>query len=161
MRTRTEQETSALGRSEFEGVAAFLGGKRVLEGSVGTAGAAHDLVLKGLPGEAMTCLLAGSVSLSRDAVLGALGVSARSYARRKAAGKGQRLPIHESGRLWRFAEVLAHATRVFGTRAAAEQWLEQPALALGGQVPIELLCTPPGEEMVSAHLRRIEHGVYT
>lgn len=67
----------------------------------------------------MTRLFTGVSSLPSDALLAAIGVSERSFARRKAA-PGTRLPVDESERLWRFAEVLAHATRVFGSQQEAE-----------------------------------------
>ena len=99
------------------------------------------------------------MSLSSDVLLAAIGVSERSFARRKAAPK-TRLPVNESERLWRFAEVLAHATRVFGSQAEAEQWLGRPAIGLDHRTPIDLLRTHPGARLVSEHLTRIEHGVY-
>lgn len=137
----------------------LLGGRRVLRRSVETEEDAHELVLQGIPAEALTMLVA-RVSLSSEAVRAALGVSERSFARRKASPK-TRLPVDESERLWRFAEVLAHATRVFGSQTEAERWLERPAVGLDRRKPIDLLRTHPGARLVSDHLTRIEHGVYT
>jgi putative toxin-antitoxin system antitoxin component (TIGR02293 family) len=99
-------------------------------------------------------------TLPAEGVLAALGVSARSFARRKRSPKAP-LPLDEAGRLWRFAEVLAHATNVFGTQVEAEAWLARPAIGLARQRPIDLLKTPPGARMVSQHLTRLEYGVYT
>ena len=59
------------------------------------------------------------------------------------------------------AEILAQATAVFGSRSAAEKWLEQPAMALEGRLPIDLLATSVGVEIVENHLTRLEYGVYT
>lgn len=98
--------------------------------------------------------------LSFDDVLDAIGVSERSFARRKAAPRTL-LPLDESERLWRFAEVLAQATRVFGSQAEAERWLGQPVIGLDRRKPIELLKTHPGARLVSEYLTRIEYGVYT
>lgn len=58
-------------------------------------------------------------------------------------------------------EVTAMATRVLGTIELAEHWLTHPALALGGQKPIDLLSTAAGIETVKALLTRMEYGVYT
>jgi putative toxin-antitoxin system antitoxin component (TIGR02293 family) len=127
---------------------------------VETEAQAHELVLRGIPAEAMAKLFASVVSLPADAVLAAIGVSGRSFARRKASPKA-RLPVDESERLWRFAEVLAHATRVFGSQADAEHWLDRSALGLDRRKPIDLLRTHPGTRLVSEYLTRIEHGVYT
>ena len=147
------------GPSSVEFAMELLGGRRVLHRQVATEKDAHDLVLRGIPAEAMAKLFAGVLSLSSDVLLAAIGVSERSFARRKAAPKA-RLPVNESERLWRFAEVLAHATRVFGSQAEAEQWLDRPAIGLDHHKPIDLLRTHPGTRLVSEYLTRIEHGVY-
>lgn len=60
-----------------------------------------------------------------------------------------------------FAEILTRATSAFGSRAAAEQLLVQPAIGLDGRRPIDVLATPAGVELVEDLLGRIEHGVYT
>jgi putative toxin-antitoxin system antitoxin component (TIGR02293 family) len=70
------------------------------------------------------------------------------------------LPPDESERLWRFAEILAHATRVFGSQPEAENWLNRPAIGLDQRKPIDLLRTYPGVRLVADYLTRIEHGVY-
>jgi putative toxin-antitoxin system antitoxin component (TIGR02293 family) len=139
--------------------AELLGGRRVLRRQVATAADAHELVLRGIPAKAMTRLFAGVLSLSSSVLLATIGVSERSFARRKAAPK-TRLPVGESERLWRFAEVLAHATRAFRAQAEAERWLDQAAIGLDHRKPIDLLRTHPGTRLVSDYLTRIEHGVY-
>ena len=146
-------------RSSVQLAMELLGGRRVLHRQVASEKDAHDLVLRGIPAEAMAKLFTGILSLSSDVLLAAIGVSERSFARRKAAPK-TRLPVNESERLWRFAEVLAHATRVFGSQAEAEQWLGRPAIGLAHRKPIDLLRTHPGTRLVSEYLTRIEHGVY-
>jgi putative toxin-antitoxin system antitoxin component (TIGR02293 family) len=138
----------------------LLGGPRVLHRRVTSEDDAHDLVLQGIPAAAMTKLFDAVSTLEFEAVLEAIGVSERSLARRKAA-PGRRLPVDEGERLWRFAEILAHATRVFGSQTEAEQWLDRPAPALDGRKPIELLRTHPGARLVAQYLTQIEHGVYT
>ena len=147
-------------RSSMQLAMALLGGRRVLHRQVASDEDAHDLVLRGIPAEAMAKLFAGVLSLSSDLVLAAIGVSERSFARRKAA-PGTLLPVNESERLWRFAEILGHATRVFSSQAEAEQWLGRPAIGLDHRKPIDLLRTHPGARLVGDYLTRIEHGVYT
>lgn len=146
-------------RSSVQLAMELLGGRRVLHRQIASDEDAHDLVVRGIPAEAMTKLFASVVSLSSDVVLAAIGVSERSFARRKAAPK-TRLPVSESERLWRFAEILAHATHVFGSQAEAEQWLGRPAIGLDHRKPIDLLRTHPGARLVSEYLMRVEHGVY-
>ena len=62
--------------------------------------------------------------------------------------------------MWKFAEILAKAIKVFGTQEAAEKWLERPAFGLERRRPIDLLATPAGAEMVKTYLGQIEYGVY-
>jgi putative toxin-antitoxin system antitoxin component (TIGR02293 family) len=50
---------------------------------------------------------------------------------------------------------------LFGSQAAAQQWLEQPATGLDQRRPIDLMTTPAGLELIEDYLGRIEYGVYT
>lgn len=52
------------------------------------------------------------------------------------------------------------ARRVFGSDAAAKEWLALPAMALDGQVPEDLLATEPGRELVHTLLVRLDYCVY-
>jgi putative toxin-antitoxin system antitoxin component (TIGR02293 family) len=157
--TLNESTETSSDRSSVQLATELLGGRRVLRRQVATEEDAHELVLRGIPAEAMVKLFAGVLNLSATVLLAAIGVSERSFARRKAAPK-TRLPVDEGERLWRFAEVLAHATRVFGSQGEAEQWLDRPAIGLDHGKPIDLLRTHPGTRLVSDYLTRIEHGVY-
>jgi putative toxin-antitoxin system antitoxin component (TIGR02293 family) len=61
----------------------------------------------------------------------------------------------------KFAVILTKATTLFGSHAAAEQWLKQPAIGRDQRRPIDLMTTPAGRELVEDYLGRIEYGVYT
>ena len=65
-----------------------------------------------------------------------------------------------TGRLEAMQEVADMATRVLGTLELAEYWLAQPALALDGKRPIDLLSTAAGIQAVKDLLTRMEFGVY-
>ena len=158
-RARSSEPDALATPSSAHLAAEFLGGPRVLQRKVVSDEDAHDLVLQGIPGAAIVKLFTAVMTLPMTLVLGAIGVSERSYARRKAAPR-TRLPVNESERLWRFAEILAHATRVFDSQAEAEQWLDRPAIGLDQRKPIDLLKTHPGARLVEEYLTRIEHGVY-
>lgn len=84
----------------------------------------------------------------------------RTYQRRREPG-GQPLSPEQSGKTWTFARVLARATEVFGSQEAAEKWISEPVMGLDGQVPLELLQTPAGIDLVNAFLTRLGYGVYT
>lgn len=156
-----EPGAAAGGRAgEIDAVAALLGGARALGGAVASPMAAHDLLLRGLPGRALSHLVDNLIVLRLDSSLEkAMGMSLRTFQRRKDAPK-KPLSAEQSGRAWKFAEILSLATQVFGTQAAAEQWLETPALALEGRRPLDLLATPAGYELARDHLERMAWGVY-
>jgi putative toxin-antitoxin system antitoxin component (TIGR02293 family) len=96
----------------------------------------------------------------RDALEKAVGISLRTYQRRKDA-PDRKLSPAQSGRAWKFAEILGRATELFGSQSDAEAWLERPAMAFEQRKPIDLLSTPAGVASVEDHLTRLEYGVYT
>jgi putative toxin-antitoxin system antitoxin component (TIGR02293 family) len=141
----------------------LLGGQRTLRRRVRSRLEAHDLLRKGLPGHVLHHLV-HHVSILRIPHHGSLekavGISLRTYQRRKDT-LDRPLSPEQSGRTWKFAEILGRATELFGSQAEAEEWLERPAIALEQRKPIDLLSTPAGVETVEDHLTRLEHGVYT
>ena len=70
------------------------------------------------------------------------------------------LSTEQSNRIWKFAEIVGHATEVFGSLDAAEVWLTSPALGLDQRKPIDMLATAVGIEAVERYLTQIEYGVY-
>ncbi|MEA2728511.1 MAG: hypothetical protein QOF70_2986 [Acetobacteraceae bacterium] len=87
-------------------------------------------------------------------------MSLRTIQRRKDASM-KPLNQEQSGRTWKFAEILAKATAVLGSQDQAEEWLQQPAMGLDQRRPIDLLATQAGAEIVQEFLGRLEYGVYT
>ena len=141
----------------------LLGGRRTLHRPVRSRLEAHDLLQQGLPGHALKHLV-NDVAMLRAPHHGSLekavGISLRTYQRRKDA-PDKKLSPEQSGRAWKFAEILGRAIALFGSQAEAEEWLERPAMALEQRRPIDLLSTPAGVESVEDHLTRLEYGVYT
>jgi putative toxin-antitoxin system antitoxin component (TIGR02293 family) len=141
--------------------AELLGGPEVLKCTLKSPLDAHDLLLRGLPGATLTHLVDNLVLLRDPAALEkAIGISWRTLQRRKA-DPARRLSQEQSGRAWKFAEILAKAAAVLGSLAEAAQWLERPAIGLDRRRPIDLLATTAGVEIVEDHLERMEFGVYT
>ena len=121
---------------------------------------AHEMLLQGLPGKALGHLVDNLMMLRKTASLEkAIGMSLRTFQRRKEA-PAKLLSQEQSGRTWKFAEILAKATALLGSQEEAEQWLERPAIGLDQRRPIDLLATPAGVEMVEDFLERLEYGVY-
>lgn len=139
----------------------LLGGRNMLRRSVRNRLEAHDLLQKGLPGHALEHLIENVVFLAADhaSLEKAVGISWRTYQRRKDAPERPLSP-EQSGRAWKFAEILGRAIELFGSKGAAEVWLESPALGLERRLPIDLLSTPAGVETLEDHLTRLEYGVY-
>lgn len=59
------------------------------------------------------------------------------------------------------AEMLAFATKVFGSEEDAQAWMERPAIGLNQRRPIDVMETAEGREAVATYLVRIYFGVYT
>jgi putative toxin-antitoxin system antitoxin component (TIGR02293 family) len=148
------------GGGDLQKVEALLGGARVLARPLTSALDAHELLLDGLPASALDHLVGTLVVIGKNESLEkAVGMSLRTWQRRKDA-PSRPLSQEQSGRTWKFAEILARATDVFGSQAEAEQWLDRPAVGLDQRRPIDLLGTPAGVELVEDHLERLEYGVY-
>jgi putative toxin-antitoxin system antitoxin component (TIGR02293 family) len=146
---------------ELQQVSALFGGRETLRRAVRDPLDAHDLLVAGLPGDALLHLLGRLGALkSSPALEKALGMSLRTIQRRRER-PDQVLDREQSSRTWKFAEILARATQILGSQEDAEDWLGRPAMGLDGRRPIELLETSAGTEIVEEFLTRLEYGVYT
>jgi putative toxin-antitoxin system antitoxin component (TIGR02293 family) len=161
MAARAEPAGLAPETGDIERVAALLGGAKVLRHRLHGAIDVHEALSRGLPRAALTHLI-GHVAVLRDpaALERAVGVSQRTVQRFKLA-PNQKLSPEQSGRAWKFAEILAKAAAVLGSQEEAEDWLRRPAMALDQRRPIDLLATPAGVQLVEDLLGRIQYGVYT
>lgn len=160
MAVTAKASTSGTGGGELQKIEALLGGSRVLARRLTNALDAHELLLQGLPASALDHLVGNLVFIGKNESLEkAVGMSLRTWQRRKDT-PSKPLSQEQSGRAWKFAEILSKATDVFGSQAEAEQWLERPAVGLDQRRPIDLLGTPAGVELVEDHLDRLEYGVY-
>jgi putative toxin-antitoxin system antitoxin component (TIGR02293 family) len=137
----------------------LLGGISVLGRKLHGPLDAHEMLLEGLPGKVSNALADRLVVVRGARLEKAIGMSLRTLQRRKE-NPAKRLSPEQSGRIWKFAEILARATAVLGSLDAAEEWLDRPAIGLNQRRPIDLLSTPAGVELVEELLGRIEHGVY-
>lgn len=139
----------------------ILGGSTVLHHRLERPMDAHKLLKDGIPANALRFMVSHVNLLQNEKNFTiALGMSARTFQRKKS-DDAKKLSREQSGRAWKFAEVLAKAIEVFGSQDDAEEWLQKPALALDGRTPVELLETTAGAEMVETLLTRIDYGVYT
>jgi putative toxin-antitoxin system antitoxin component (TIGR02293 family) len=68
--------------------------------------------------------------------------------------------MEESDRLLQMAEVINCCMEIFGDAAKASKWFKSPCLAFRGAVPLSLLETFSGVEMILNELERIEHEAF-
>lgn len=147
--------------NELVRIASLLGGRATFNSEFVSPLIVHELILGGFPTVALTTLVRRVDLLKRPEFFErAVGVSVRTLQRRKGETVPRTLSPELSGRAWKFAEILAKATEIFGSQEEAERWLERPALGLDNHRPIDLLSTLAGVELVEAHLERIEFGAY-
>jgi putative toxin-antitoxin system antitoxin component (TIGR02293 family) len=73
-------------------------------------------------------------------------------------GRGQRLTLGESDRLFRLAHVTALAEAVFGDKEKAQRWLNKPKQRFSSEKPIELLSTSQGTLLVEELLIEVYEG---
>lgn len=146
--------------AETRRVTEVLGGRRVFSHPPRSPIEAHEAILQGLPSGALTHLVENLTLLEKTAAFEkAIGMSLRTFQRRRGS-PARPLSQEQSGRVWKFAEILKQASDVFGSQEEAELWLERPAMGLDQRRPIDLLATPAGTELVQDFLTQLEFGVY-
>lgn len=119
---------------------------------------AHEALVRGLPGASVGYLVDHLEHIEWAAIEKAVAMSLRTFQRVRHDRKP--LDADRSSRVWKFAEILAKTTSVFGTQQKAEEWLAKPAQGLNGHRPIDLLATQTGTELVEQFLERLDYGVY-
>jgi putative toxin-antitoxin system antitoxin component (TIGR02293 family) len=145
---------------DFEIISDLLGGSQTLGSAIKSDMGAHELLNQGLPKAALNSLIDKLHVIGVNEASVALGMSLRTLQRHKSTPV-ELLDVQQSGRAWKFAEILAKAVRVLGSQDEAEQWLRRPAIGLDQRRPIDLLTTPAGVTLVEDYLERLEYDVYT
>lgn len=144
------------GTSEATQLAERLGVPKILGRSPSLI-KVHEVLYAGLPRRAM--LNAIPEGFPMPELLAAFGISLRTFMRLKK-DPAKPLDPDQSARVWRFAELLAKAEDVLGTRELAVEWMLEPAMALEKRRPIDLLTTSVGAQLVDDVIERIRYGVY-
>jgi putative toxin-antitoxin system antitoxin component (TIGR02293 family) len=135
--------------------AQLLGGTRVFHQRLTNPVDWISAIRKGFPASALDSLGRTVNATNAECAL-MLGISVRALTWRRNKGT---LTHNESERLFRVARVIARSEDVFVDLANGFVWLKDPNISLGGVMPISLLDTETGAEMVMDVLGRIEHGV--
>ncbi len=148
-----------------EKVKILVGGKRERQATVfvafaGSSVMAHDVVMKGVSGRALTRIWESTRgTLPTDAILKAIGVSART-AHRIKIDPDKPLDARTTDGIYRLESVRAMAEEVLGSTEVANEWLKTEAIGLEFRKPIDLVSTSPGAEAIKTLLQRMKYGVY-
>lgn len=129
--------------------------------STGTAfgGDTNDVIARmrmGTPARAVPGI-ATRFGISQDRLLDLLRLP-KSTVKGRISTDGK-LSGTEQDRVYRAERVLARAVQVLEDEDAARNWLTRTNRSLGGEVPLALLDTEVGYELVLDTLGRIEYGV--
>jgi putative toxin-antitoxin system antitoxin component (TIGR02293 family) len=89
-----------------------------------------------------------------------MGRSSRTIQRQSRREQPARLTPYQSAVAFQYAKVFEQATLVFGTQQLAENWLSRPCRSLDGNVPLEMIDSSIGYQVVEDYLCRIQYGVY-
>ncbi len=139
-------------------ITAVLGGRKILKRKVDFDADLRLITREGLPVKALPAL-AEELHVDRKVLAKVVGISERTLSRRLASGS--KLSAEESDRTMRVARVFALAKDTLGDSEKAGRWLRKTNMALGGEVPLDLLDTDAGRHDVETILRRIEYGIYS
>ena len=114
-----------------------------------------DLIRNGVSGDSIT-RLAELINIPKNDVYNLLNLKARTAQRQVS----KNLDADKSGHLVQITRILQRCVEVFEDLEKAKRWLKSPNYALGNQVPLNLLDTTEGIELVRDTLTRIEYGVF-
>lgn len=93
---------------------------------------------------------------SRDLVAGWLDISNKTIMNYEKQDKV--LSPSSSELLLKIILLFEKGIKVFGQRNQLTRWLEKPAFGLGGNIPVEMMRTSGGVDLIIDELTRIEYG---
>ena len=114
-----------------------------------------SLVRNGLPGSTLA-KVAEAYRMPKSDMYDLLHISAKTGQRIAT----KKLDRDTSDHLVQMIKVYSRANQVFKDPVKAMNWLKSPCYALGDQIPVQLLDTSEGMELVMNTLGRIEYGVF-
>lgn len=111
----------------------------------------------GMPASAFADLLV-ITGLSKDDLASILGLSYKTIQRYEKENK--RFNPLNSEQLAKIIALYQQANEIFSDLNAFNRWLRKPAYGLGNLVPISLLTTSGGIDLIREELIRIEYGAF-
>ncbi|WP_316806931.1 antitoxin Xre/MbcA/ParS toxin-binding domain-containing protein [Pedobacter agri] len=116
-----------------------------------------ELARKGIAKKSLTAL-AQQISLTMEEIAGILHISDRTLQRYTA---DTLVKTEYADRAIALAKLYERGIEVLGTTKAFNSWVRHPNKALNNEIPLALLDTSIGFEMVLQILGRIEYGVFS
>lgn len=113
------------------------------------------LIRNGVSGDSII-RLADLINIPKNDVYNLLNLKARTAQRQVS----KNLDADKSGHLVQITKILQRCVEVFDDLEKAKRWLKSPNYALGNQIPLNLLDTTEGIELVRDTLTRIEYGAF-
>jgi len=130
--------------------------KRLASGSGTISGIElHREIEAGIPGKSIPTLIL-VLDITREDFSELLGRARKTL---NELVQREHLSRIDSDQLYRIARAIVHAVSVFEEAGYAIQWLKEPNEALGGAIPLSLLATVEGDEVVHTELGAVEHGM--
>ncbi|MDA3939338.1 MAG: DUF2384 domain-containing protein [Spirochaetia bacterium] len=86
-----------------------------------------------------------------------LHISLSTWHRRKKAGK---LDFDLSDKILQISKLLEYAENVFGNSEKVRLWFKMSSIVFENRLPVELIGSLSGINLISDELIRIEHGVF-
>ena len=142
---------------EMREVSRILGGKKLLRRDIKNPFDFIEISASGVPKSALMNL-ANYLCLSPGQMAQLLSVSERTIQRYSAR---ERFSRSVSEQILHIAEVAARGAEVFEDKEKFLGWLNQPSIALANEIPINLLKSRFGADMILEELGRMEHGVFS
>jgi len=139
-------------------VMSLFGGANILHltGSLSSDFEFLNLTRRGIPKKSLLTL-AKKISLTIQDIADILHISERTLQR---YDDNALIKPEHSEKAIELARLYARGVEVLGTLEAFKSWMNTPNYALHNEVPLSLLDTSIGFDMVLAELGRIEHGIF-
>ena len=109
----------------------------------------------GVPANAVYDLI-GLTHLKKEFLVGMLNISSKTLDRYRKTEK--RLTPSASELILKLYTLYQKGEKIFGTPDEFRKWIEEPAYGLGYKVPITMLQTSAGIDLIMDELIRIEYG---
>ena len=101
--------------------------------------------------------IASYLDISINELMKYLHISLSTWHRRKKAGK---LDFNLSDKVFQVSKLLEYAENVFGNSEKVLLWFKMPSIVFENLLPVELIGSLSGINLINDELIRIEHGVF-